>query len=106
MAISNKMMVINNVYMDYLITRRAIFALLVISLFCLNGYAQNNKAEVSETASEFTIGNSLVELTFPKASAFDIKSIRMGGMSLLSATGVNTAPWVLTHNGVKGENPD
>jgi len=94
-----------NAYINFIVTKRVTLALFVIPLFCLNCYAQNSKTNSSETASELTIGNGLVELTFPKASDFDIKSIKMGGRSLLSKTGLNTVPWILTYQGKKGENP-
>jgi hypothetical protein len=85
---------------------RATFALTIISLFNLNSYAQNNKVEISETANELTISNNLIELTFPKTSEFDIKSIKMEGKSLLSAARENTMPWILIYRGTKGENPE
>lgn len=94
-----------NVYMSFIITTKIVLTFLVVSLFGLNSYAQDNKTGIVETASELIIGNGFVELTFSRTPMFDIKSIKMSGRSLLSTTGLNTIPWVLTYRGVKGENP-
>lgn len=94
-----------NIYINFIVTKRVKVTLFVILLFCLNSYAQNYKTGSLETENELIIGNGLVELTFSKTSVFDIKSIKMGGQSLLSTIGVNTIPWVLTYKGKKGENP-
>src|SRR5574344_11520 len=76
---------------------------IVATCFAMSGRAGN--AVATDGDSEVTLSNDFVTIAFSKGDNFDIKSLAINGKRLITKSGLNMVPWVLTYVGPQGENP-